>query len=120
MMSRLFFVSTAVFWLAVLTIWTGSATPAAPVAPKAVAPMRYTLAELGQHSTPEDCWMAIGGKVYDVTAYLPDHPSAPRVILPWCGKDADQAYRTKTRGRPHSVEADRLLRRYFIGELVAK
>ena len=120
MMRRLFLLATAAFWIAVLVLWTGSAMSPASPASKAVAPMRHTLAELARHSTPEDCWMAIGGKVHDVTAYLPEHPSAPSVILPWCGKDADQAYRTKTRGRPHSVEADRLLRRYFIGELVAK
>lgn len=43
--------------------------------------------------------LAINGQVYDLSAYLPEHPSKPDIILPWCGKEASEAYRTKTRGR---------------------
>ena len=46
--------------------------------------------------------------------------SDPAAILPWCGKDASEAYRTKTRGRPHSPYADTLLPKYRIGALTAK
>ena len=51
--------------------------------------------------------MAIHGKVLDITTYLPDHPSRPEVIERWCGKEASEAYDTKTKGRRHSQEADR-------------
>lgn len=61
--------------------------------------------------------MAIDGSIYDLTPYLPDHPSKPSIILPWCGKDASEAYRTKTKGRSHSPEADQLLVNYRIGAL---
>jgi cytochrome b involved in lipid metabolism len=57
--------------------------------------------------------------VYDLTAYLPEHPSTPSVIVPWCGREASEVYRTKTRGRPHSPEADQLLSRYRIGVIGA-
>lgn len=33
-----------------------------------------TLEELGKHNTSADCWIAIHGNVYDVTAFLPEHP----------------------------------------------
>ena len=36
--------------------------------------MRCSLAELGRHSTPEDGWMALYDRVYDVTAFLARHP----------------------------------------------
>lgn len=35
----------------------------------------------------------------------------------WCGKEATDAYRTKTKGRPHSPYADQLLPTYRIGQL---
>ena len=52
-----------------------------------------------------------------MTAYLPDHPSRPEVIEAWCGKEASNAYDTKTKGRRHSETADRLLEGNFIGDL---
>ena len=61
--------------------------------------------------------MAIDGVVYDFTAYLPEHPSAPAVIVAWCGREASEAYHTKTRGRPHSSYADRLMPEYRVGRL---
>lgn len=64
--------------------------------------------------------MGINGQVYDFTAYLPGHPADPAVIQPWCVRDASEAYRTKTRGRPHSPYADTLLPKYRIGALTAK
>ena len=34
----------------------------------------YTLGELAKHNTKDDCWIAIEGKVYDVTKFLQEHP----------------------------------------------
>ncbi len=48
---------------------------------------------------------------------LPDHPSEPELILPWCGKEATQAWRTKGKGHPHSPRANQLLEKYRIGTL---
>ena len=60
--------------------------------------------------------MAIRGGVYDLSAYLPEHPSRPELVLPWCGKEATEAYNTKTKGRPHSPYSDELLNKYRIGK----
>lgn len=34
----------------------------------------YTVEELKEHTTEEDCWLAIHGKVYNVTEFLDEHP----------------------------------------------
>ena len=113
-MRKLFISATAIFWLAVAGFWlTGFFLPAKPL--PAISPgvepadKSYTLAEVAGHGREDDCWMAIDGQVYDITAYLPDHPSNPKLILPWCGKEASQAWQTKGKGRPHSSRADQLL-----------
>jgi cytochrome b involved in lipid metabolism len=130
-MRKLFLVATSLFWAAVMAFAVaGTSTPPALASlPSASAPAtqspasakpserRYTLADVARHATEADCWMAINGVVYDLTAYLPDHPSRPSVVLPWCGKEATEAYKTKTKGRPHSPEADQLLPTYRIGVL---
>lgn len=124
-MRRLFIISTAIFWLAVVGFWlTGQRQPAPPVAAiaPAVAPSlrEYSLPEVAAHNRESNCWMAIEGQVYDVTGYLPKHPSPPQIVLPWCGKDATQAWRSKTIGRPHSSRAGHLLNQCLIGNLREK
>lgn len=34
----------------------------------------YSAAEVAKHNKPDDCWLIIDKKVYDVTTYVPDHP----------------------------------------------
>lgn len=117
MMKGLYLVSTAVFWCAVAALWAMSLWLPSNQSQAQAEEKRYTLSEVAVHNRKEDCWMAIGGIVYDLTAYLPQHPTNPEVILPSCGKEATVAYTTKNRGRPHSPYADELLRRYRIGTL---
>jgi cytochrome b involved in lipid metabolism len=124
MMRALFYLSSAAFWLLILAIANLGDAPVAPIAsvappaaPTQVAVRRITLTEVAQHASADSCWMAIHGQVYDLTAYLPEHPTQPSVILPWCGQDASEAYQTKNKGRAHSPRADRLLADYPIGVL---
>lgn len=121
-MRKLFIFSTVIFWLAVAGFWlTSFFLPAKPL--PAISPVvepadkSYTLAEVAGHGREDDCWMAIEGQAYGITAYLPDHPSEPELILSWCGKEATQAWQTKGKGRPHSPRADQLLVKYRIGKL---
>lgn len=129
-----FRVGTLAFWLALLALWwaaapTGGDAPSAPAeqaasaapAPASAAPAQdaaaFTLAEIAAHARADDCWMAVAGEVYDITAYVERHPAEPEVLLPWCGREATEAYRTKLRGRPHSARADALLAQYRVGTL---
>jgi len=117
MMKSLYLVSTTVFWCAMALLWTAGILLPVDESQAQAEEKRYTLGEVAAHNRKEDCWMAIRGAVYDLTAYLPQHPSRLDVILPSCGTEATVAYNTKNLGRPHSSFADKLLHRYRIGTL---
>jgi cytochrome b involved in lipid metabolism len=109
-----FLISTLAFWGVIAALAFGGETGSDAV-PSPTTDRVISSQDLAQHSRPEDCWLAIRGGVYDITKYLPDHPSRPGVVEPWCGKEATQAYETKTKGRVHSEAADKLLASYRIG-----
>jgi cytochrome b involved in lipid metabolism len=121
MMRSVFLLSTALFWTAVFVVWSGPPWRSEEIGgAEAVATDKaVTMTELARHAKPSDCWMAIDNVVYDFTAYLPRHPADPDPMAAWCGKEATEAYRTKTQGRPHSPRADQLLPSYRIGRLAA-
>lgn len=120
MTRTLFWSATSAFWLAVAGFWIGSLwLPAAQQNLATAAERRISLKEVAQHAKATDCWMAIRGAVYDFGAYIPQHPTRPDIITAWCGKEATEAYNTKTKGRPHSPYADELLAKYRIGTLDA-
>lgn len=81
-----------------------------------------TAAEIAKHNSASDCWIIISSKVYDVTNYLNIHPGGPGQIIPYCGKDATDAFDTKNRNpsQPHSQTASGLLAAYYIGDLNQK
>lgn len=82
--------------------------------------MSYTLEDVAQHATAEDCWFAINGTVYDVTSYIADakHPGGP-AILEGCGKDATTLFEGEEgpRNEPHSENAHSYLLNFEIGKL---
>lgn len=117
MMKGLYLVSTTAFWSTMATLWAISLWHPGNESQAKAEEKRYTLSEVAIHNRAEDCWMAIRGVVYDLTAYLPQHPTNPEIVVPSCGQEATVAYTTKNRGRPHSPYADGLLQRYRIGTL---
>jgi len=78
----------------------------------------FTLEELSAHNTPEDCWVAIDGTVYDITPFPPEHPTGSEAVTRWCGQDASQGFATKNdSGGSHSAKSKLYLDQYFIGHL---
>ena len=51
-----------------------------------------TMSELAEHDTPEDCWVAIHGTVYDLTSFAEEHPAGPESIHVLAGKDGTEAF----------------------------
>lgn len=73
--------------------------------------------ELEKHNTVDSCWKAINGRVYDITTYIPMHPTPPHVIASWCGKEASVPWSKIKNGDGHSDSAAKLLEPYFVGIL---
>ena len=51
--------------------------------------------EIAKHNSDSSCWMIVGGKVYDVTSYVYQHPGGAYNILKYCGADGTVAFETK-------------------------
>lgn len=74
-----------------------------------------TLAELKKHNKKTDAWMAIRGKVYNVTRYMDFHPGGVDELTKGIGKDA-----TKIFDDVHAwVNYDQMLNKCYIGPLYA-
>lgn len=75
---------------------------------------RFTELQLQEHKSLDDMWMAINGKVYNVTPYIPFHPGGKYQLLRGGGKDA-----TKLFQEIHPwVNVDIMLEKCFIGYLI--
>ncbi|OAY55416.1 cytochrome b5 [Manihot esculenta] len=73
----------------------------------------FTLAQVSEHNNPKDCWLVIGGKVYDVTKFLEDHPGGDEVLLSATGKDATDDFEDVG----HSTSAREMMDQYYVGEI---
>ena len=51
-----------------------------------------SLVELQKHNSPDDCWVAIHGMVYDLTEFADEHPAGAQSIHDLAGKDGTQAF----------------------------
>lgn len=51
-----------------------------------------TMEQLQEHSTEDDCWIAINGKVYDLTEFAEEHPAGPESIIELAGQDGTEAF----------------------------
>ncbi len=115
-MKKIAFAAFIAFWSSVLTLLAVDALSPPTVAEGEELPV-FTLDEVAERDTLENCWVAIEGKVYDLSDYIPNHPTPPSVIKPWCGQEASEGMRTKGYGRDHSAAAWGMLDDYLIGRL---
>jgi flavocytochrome c len=53
---------------------------------------KISLDELRKHNSANDCWVSIGGNVYDLTDFLEEHPGGPESVLEVAGKDATEVF----------------------------
>ncbi|XP_075980323.1 cytochrome b5 reductase 4 isoform X2 [Anticarsia gemmatalis] len=69
--------------------------------------------ELATHNTLNDAWLAIRGRVYNITHYLPYHPGGPEELMRGAGIDATQLF-----DKVHPwVNYDSLLAKCLVGPL---
>lgn len=82
----------------------------------------YTLSEVAQHASKDDCWAIISGDVYDLTEFINRHPGGDE-ILRACGTDATTLFNSRQTqdgqsvgsGTPHSQAAVEQLAKLKIG-----
>ncbi|EDQ91242.1 uncharacterized protein MONBRDRAFT_19975 [Monosiga brevicollis MX1] len=72
-----------------------------------------SLAEMAKHDSNASCYMAIHGKVYDVTKFLQEHPGGEEVMMDHAGQDGTEAFEDTG----HSQDARDMLAEYEIGVL---
>jgi len=70
-----------------------------------------TLEELKEHTSKDNLWVLLHGKVYDVSKFLDEHPGGDEVILAEKGTDATEAFEDVG----HSDEARALLPPMLVG-----
>ncbi|KAJ7216948.1 hypothetical protein O6H91_Y272600 [Diphasiastrum complanatum] len=73
----------------------------------------YTLQEASLHNSSKDCWLIIGGKVYDVSKFLEEHPGGDEVLLSATGKDATDDFEDVG----HSASARAMMEEYYVGKV---
>ncbi|CAO1948924.1 unnamed protein product [Urochloa humidicola] len=76
----------------------------------------FTASEVALHASRKDCWVVIGGKVYDVTKFLEDHPGGEDVLLHASASgsgDATEAFEEVG----HSTSAISMMDSYLIGTI---
>ncbi|KAK9432437.1 hypothetical protein V1505DRAFT_246178 [Lipomyces doorenjongii] len=82
--------------------------------PNGVPHVQITFDELKLHSTQEDAWTALGGKVYNISPYLRYHPGGVKELMRCAGRDG-----TKLFTITHVwINYDRMLSNCFVGYLV--
>ncbi|CAO3628270.1 unnamed protein product [Cunninghamella blakesleeana] len=53
---------------------------------------RYTLEDIKKHSTKEDAWTALHGKVYNITPYIDFHPGGVKDLIRIAGRDGTKLF----------------------------
>jgi cytochrome b involved in lipid metabolism len=75
-----------------------------------------TSAEVQKHNTGTDCWSVIKGEVYDLTAYVKDHPGGANLIKAICGKDGSTSFASQHAG---AAKPKNILAAFSLGPLAS-
>ena len=68
-----------------------STAPAADTTPAPTAGT-YTMVQISAHKSASSCWSLIDGNVYDLTAWIGQHPGGQQAIKGLCGIDGTAAF----------------------------
>jgi cytochrome b5 len=71
----------------------------------------FTAEEVAEHKSISDMYLTIDNKVYNVTAFLQEHPGGEEVILELAGQDASEPFEDIG----HSQDARDLLKDMLVG-----
>ncbi|KIV77759.1 hypothetical protein PV11_09540 [Exophiala sideris] len=75
--------------------------------------VKFTRSQVAQHSTRGDTYVIIHNRVFDISAFVEEHPGGKEVLLDVAGQDASEAFEDVE----HSVEARKLLASFEVGKI---
>lgn len=52
----------------------------------------FTYEEVSAHNSKKDLWVVIGGKVYNISPFVDEHPGGEEVLLDTAGQDSTEAF----------------------------
>merc|ERR1719298_218030 len=70
----------------------GAAAKAGGGAKKGGGDGGLTMAEVAKHTSEDDCWVVLHGRVLDVSKFLKEHPGGVLAIMTFAGKDATEEF----------------------------
>ncbi|MDY0097199.1 MAG: cytochrome b5-like heme/steroid binding domain-containing protein [Candidatus Dojkabacteria bacterium] len=77
----------------------------------------YTLTDVSEHNSRNDCWMVFEERVFNITPYIAQHDNF-QDITDWCGRDMTQDFKDKDGlGIDHKRSSYSLLETYYIGDI---
>lgn len=96
-------------------VWQGKLNPKSGTAAESgPSSGTITMADVATHNSPNDCWSAIDGKVYNLTDWIGRHPGGSVVITSICGKDGSAGFNSQHQGQPKPAEE---LANFLVGDL---
>jgi len=93
-------------------VWVKGAAVKASAKPSAsAAAAGYTMEKVKANASATSCWTVIKGNVYDLTAWINQHPGGSSSIKSLCGIDGSAAFAAQHQGqsKPESRLAGYLL-----------
>jgi cytochrome b involved in lipid metabolism len=91
-------------------MYTPQTTPE-PTTPPPDITVPITLLEVSKHAREQDCWVAVGGSVYDMTHFTHLHPGG-NALIQACGKEATELFNSVD---SHTEPKRQLLQSFKIG-----
>ncbi len=74
----------------------------------------YKISDIAMHKDSKDCWTTIDGEVFDLTAWIKQHPGGDKAILSICGIDGTKAFEGQHGGK---AKIEMKLETFKIGNL---
>ncbi|KAJ2719683.1 fatty acid alpha-hydroxylase [Coemansia sp. Benny D115] len=78
----------------------------------------YSRAEVAKHDSAQSLWVVRGNQVFDLTTFHTDHPGGSEILVQFGGQDITDAMRNSDI-HVHAIEAYRVLKDFYIGEIMA-
>lgn len=108
----------ALFTISVL-VFSACTSQEQPQAEVETESTKISMEEVATHTTPDDCWLVLNGKVYDVSGFGGGTHPGGEAVYEGCGIDATLLFETRPMGSgtPHSEKARGFTDNFLIGEL---